>query len=376
MIKANIVVVGAGVAGLTTALLLSKQKRYSITVVAKHMPGDYDIEYTSPWAGANYVPESEPDTPEMEWDRVTFKELWKLANDVPAAGIHIQKMIKCYREKDNKNNPGQWQAQQNSWYKDILPDFKVLPESDLPPTVDAATTFKTMCINTAIYLPWLISQCLAAGIVFNRSNLTSLTEASSLHHTRKLASLIVNCTGLLAHKIHGLGPDGKGDKLVYPARGQIVLVRNEVENMVELSAPVDGGDEMTYIMTRAAGGGTVLGGCYQKGNWDSQSDPNLALRIMTRAVELCPELANGKGVEGLDVVRHGVGLRPAREGGTRIDASWVDGVLVVHNYGHAGFGYQSSYGCSEAVVRVVEDVLEDSIKVPKEQDVWAGKVKL
>lgn len=42
--------------GLTTALLLSRDSRYSISVIAKHMPGDYDIEYASPWAGANYMP--------------------------------------------------------------------------------------------------------------------------------------------------------------------------------------------------------------------------------------------------------------------------------------------------------------------------------
>jgi hypothetical protein len=46
----------AGVAGLTTALLLSKNPEYNIVVAAKHMPGDYDIEYASPWAGANYMP--------------------------------------------------------------------------------------------------------------------------------------------------------------------------------------------------------------------------------------------------------------------------------------------------------------------------------
>lgn len=46
----------AGVAGLTTALLLSKNPRHKITVAAKHMPGDYDIEYASPWAGADYMP--------------------------------------------------------------------------------------------------------------------------------------------------------------------------------------------------------------------------------------------------------------------------------------------------------------------------------
>lgn len=46
----------AGVSGLTCALLLAKQKGNAVTVVAKHMPGDYDIEYTSPWAGANVLP--------------------------------------------------------------------------------------------------------------------------------------------------------------------------------------------------------------------------------------------------------------------------------------------------------------------------------
>jgi hypothetical protein len=33
----------------------------------------------------------------MEWDRNTFKELWRLANDVPAAGIHVIPVTKCYR---------------------------------------------------------------------------------------------------------------------------------------------------------------------------------------------------------------------------------------------------------------------------------------
>lgn len=49
----------AGVIGLTTALLLSQNPRYRITIAAKHMPGDYDIEYASPWAGANYAPYDE-----------------------------------------------------------------------------------------------------------------------------------------------------------------------------------------------------------------------------------------------------------------------------------------------------------------------------
>lgn len=89
---------------------------------------------------------------------------------------------------------------------------------------------------------------------------------------------------------------------------------------------------------RAGGGGTVLGGCYQKHNWSSDIDHNLAQRIMKRCVEICPELTNGKGVEGLDIIRHGVGLRPFRDGGARIEKETIDGVKVVHNYGAAGWG--------------------------------------
>jgi D-amino-acid oxidase len=37
-------------------LILSRDKANAVTVVAKHMPGDYDIEYASPFAGANICP--------------------------------------------------------------------------------------------------------------------------------------------------------------------------------------------------------------------------------------------------------------------------------------------------------------------------------
>ena len=111
------------------------------------------------------------------------------------------------------------------------------------------------------------------------------------------------------------------------------------------------------------GGGTLLGGCYQKGNWDSQVDPNLANRIMKRAIELCPSLTDGKGIEHLSIIRHGVGLRPVRLGGTRLEKEKIDNGWVVHNYGHGGYGYQSSYGCSKDVVRLVDEALKVQAKL-------------
>lgn len=119
---------------------------------------------------------------------------------------------------------------------------------------------------------------------------------------------------------------------------------------------------MTIILP-IVGGGTILGGSYQKHNWDALPDPNLANRIMNRAIAICPALVKeGQGIEGLDVVRHGVGLRPLRDGGPRIEKDQVNGVKIVHNYGHGGFGYQASFGCSQMTVSLVKEVLQNKLR--------------
>ncbi|ORY16130.1 D-amino-acid oxidase [Clohesyomyces aquaticus] len=360
MAEKNIVVIGAGVAGLTTALLLSKKPRYKIVVAAKHMPGDYDIEYTSPWAGANYMPVSVRGTESENWDMETWAPLADLAKNHPDAGVHFQDCEIHNRTVDIGSATAEWFAELLSpspWFKDVVPNFRQLPKDCLLPGVDSATSFTSVCINTAIYLPWLVSQCLKNGVVFKRAVLSHVSEASlpGIHPSNKV-DLVVNCTGLGAAKLGGVE-----DKTVVPARGQIVLVRNDAGKMMDISGTDDGDGEACYVMTRAAGGGTILGGSYQKGNWESQPDPNLAIRIMKRAVQLCPQLTGGKGIEHLDVIRHAVGLRPVREGGTRIEKEVKDGVWIVHNYGAGGAGYQSSYGCAKAAVELVEEALGSSV---------------
>lgn len=136
-----------------------------------------------------------------------------------------------------------------------------------------------------------------------------------------------------------------------------MLVRNECTPMVATSGTEDGPVDMLYIMQRAAGGGTILGGTYDKNNWESVPDPNIANRIMQRAVKLCPELAGGKGVPGLSVIRHVVGLRPYREGGVRVEREKLDADTdIVHNYGHAGWGYQGSYATAQRAVELVKGI--------------------
>jgi D-amino-acid oxidase len=235
----------------------------------------------------------------------------------------------------------------------------MLPESELRPGVDSASVFTSVCINTAIYLPWLVSQCLKNGVIFKRAVFKHISDAAHQGvHPSNAVDLVVNCTGLMAAKLGGVE-----DQTVVPARGQIVVVRNDAGKMMDISGTDDGDEEACYVMTRAAGGGTVLGGSYELGNWESQVDPSMAVRIMKRAVKLCPALTGGKDIDHLDIVRHGVGLRPVRLGGTRIEKERIDGVWVVHNYGAGGAGYQSSYGCAQAALNLAEDIFGSRAKL-------------
>lgn len=239
------------------------------------------------------------------------------------------------------------------WFADLFDDYRELPRKDVLPGYDSACEFTSVCINTAVYLPWLVGQLLRNGAKVKRAVVSDIRQAKSMSHTGRPASLIINATGLGSMKI-----DGIKDSTMYPARGQVVVVRNEIEPML-LGSGTSGGEpgDALYAMQRAAGGGTILGGTFQPDNWESQPDPDTSLRIMSRIVEAVPHIAGGKGVAGLSVVRHGVGLRPYRKSGVRIEKEKLDDhTWIVHNYGHGGWGYQGSYGCAQDVVALVEKV--------------------
>jgi D-amino-acid oxidase len=320
------------------------------------------------------------------WEKNTWPEIKRLAEEVPAAGIHFQSRslkvarhhcssltdrIECQvlrRKKDSVADEAVGPLYDDSlfnpnpWYGRMFDDYRKLNDNELADDILAGCEFTSVCINTAVYLPWLVGQCVELGTVFRRAVLKHITEAASMSHTGSKADIVVNASGLLACRLGGVM-----DPAVFPIRGQIVLVRNKAPVMLTTSSTDDGEDELLYTMTRAVGGGTILGGTYTKGNWDPIPDPNIAVRIMKRAVEAQPELTEGKGIEGLSVIRHGVGLRPGRTGGVRIATEVIDGTPVVHNYGHAGWGYQGSYGCAEGVLELVDEIIAekgfDNLKV-------------
>jgi len=230
--------------------------------------------------------------------------------------------------------------------------------------MDGGTSFGSVCINPEIYLAWLVSECLKNRVRFRRADIKHIHDATKLHHSGSPAHLVVNCTGL-----GSLSLGGVQDKKLYPGRGQVVLVRNEPRAMVAVSGTDDGPDEAAYVMNRAAGGGCVLGGCMQPGVWESQTDANLSIRIMKRCVELCPELVpQGKGIEALSVIGEWTGLRPMREGGIRVEKETMNDevgkpLTVIHDYGHGGYGFQTSYGTAGKVVTLVNEALKEKARL-------------
>lgn len=237
----------------------------------------------------------------------------------------------------------------------MFDDYRELRPDELIPGHQSGCEFTSVCINVTVYLPWLLGQCLKHGVVVKRAVLSDIREAKAMSHTGRPATFVINTTGLGSFSLGGVE-----DKSMTPARGQTVLVRNESTPMLGSSGTDDDAAEMIYLMQRAAGGGTILGGTYDLGNWDPEPDMDIAARIMRRVVEARPEIAGGRGVEGLSVVRHGVGLRPYRKGGVRIEEERLDeDTWAVHNYGHAGWGYQGSYGCAERVVQLVNKIRKE-----------------
>ena len=117
----------------------------------------------------------------------------------------------------------------------------------------------SVSINTQIYLPYLRSQLLALGTMFIRRHVSHIREAFTLGNI--LPSAVVNASGLLASHLGGVE-----DKDVYPTRGQTILVRNQCSKMYFRGAERLG-EEITYIIPRPFGGGTILGGCRQDNNW-------------------------------------------------------------------------------------------------------------
>ncbi|KAI5796376.1 hypothetical protein DFH27DRAFT_564105 [Peziza echinospora] len=349
----HIVVVGAGVIGLQTALSLL-EAGYKVTIVAKHWPGDFDITYASPWAGAHWRSHATDSEPHLqEFDSVTFKYWSDLLTTTAAAegstksdiGIAFSPAI-YLSPPDTAEIP---------WWSTLVKDYTVLPPSTLTSNLYQAT-YTTITINPPAYLGYLLSRLGDLGVSTITAELydglDEVWELPGLEDSDHEVDLVVNCTGLSAKELVNNVDDER--RKLFPTKGQTVLVRGEARAVRYLQADSNGEGE-AYVIPRVGSGTTILGGSRGVGDWDPTVDPSLSAQILARCTPLAPELLDPHTGE-FEVISHQVGRRPTRLGGPRIELETLgNGRVVCHAYGHGGAGYQASVGSARRVVGLVEE---------------------
>ncbi|THY19390.1 hypothetical protein D6D01_07074 [Aureobasidium pullulans] len=349
----SIVVIGAGVIGLDVALVLAENGYgHHTTVVAQHLPGDTSINYTSPWAGANFSAISGSDENALIWDKAGYRRLMKLAEtDGPAAAIKKTQSVEYWDEQ-----PAEEKLSSLAGYLD---DFTVISQEQLIPGVAFGISFTTVTINAPRHIQYLKTKLESLGVRFFRRKLEHLDHGFLSEHTK----ILFNCVGNAARQLPGVQ-----DSKCYPVRGQIVLARapHIAKNVMR-----HGKDSETYIIPRPySNGNVILGGFMQKNNGTGDTFAHEVESIWHRSSTLEPSL----DVPETEVLATFAGLRPGRQGGARIETEQrAGGRFVVHNYGAGGTGYQAGLGMAMQAVGLGLPHLAD---ITRDQDfVDLGNVK-
>ena len=312
----DVLVLGAGVIGLTSAIRLA-EAGVRVAVQAAEAPG----ATTSAAAGALWGPHLVgADDRVPRWAGETRAVLAAL--DL-SAGVHsCDGMMAVMVPQDDPPDAADGVQ------------YTPCPPADLPPGYAAGWRLTAPLVEMPVYLRYLAGRLRAAGgRLLGQRRFASLDEVAR----SCAAPVIVNCPGAGARE---LVPDPS----VIPVRGQVVVTANPgvSEFFVGNGATPD---ELTYLFPH--GETVVVGGTQEHGNASRVPDPATADRILAAAATVEPRLA------GVAVLEHRVGLRPGRPY-VRLEAEVrADGRQVVHNYGHGGAGVSLAWGCASEAARVV-----------------------
>jgi D-amino-acid oxidase len=307
--KQRVAIIGAGVSGLTCAVLFAENE-YQTTILADEIGDEtnsaaaaaiwypYDVG-----AGAQIIP----------WALKSHERFLELARD-PQTGVSITE-LRVFSRLGPITAP--------EWAQ----SFATSPvgASDTPSAFVNGFVINVPLIETGRYLAYLASRLTNAG-----GSIRGGIRFKDLEEIGAEFDLIVNCAGIGARE---LVPDGEME----PHRGQVAIVRK-----IDLSYAVVCDDPpLMYAIPRS--NDCVFGGTNDVSD-DRSADPRTTARIIAEC-----ERVLGRTAPRL--IRDRVGLRPCRRRGVRVAAEKLrDGRPVIHNYGHGGSGFTLSWGCAENVL--------------------------
>ena len=293
----RVIVVGAGVVGLTCAVRLL-EAGHRVDVVARDLPR----ETTSAVAAALWYPyRALPQDRVTAWAATSYDVFATLARESPGSGVRLVAGTEVVA-------PGT----PDPWWLSAVPELS---------RVERGWSFVAPVVDMPVHLTWLAGRVEALGGTVTRLNLRVLPDGGDA---------VVNCSGIGARLL-------AGDLEVTPVRGQVVYVDR---HGLDLDRWWLDGSGPTYVVPRE--NDVVVGGTDEEGDWSRTPSPRTAADILERASRLVPELALAR-VRG-----HKVGLRPARPV-VRLEREG----RVVHCYGHGGAGVTLGWGCAAEVASLL-----------------------
>ncbi|KAI6780668.1 D-amino-acid oxidase-like protein [Emericellopsis cladophorae] len=326
----TVVIIGAGIIGLTTALKLQAHLPPSSTdilLVAKEWPTSipgappsHSVDYASMWAGAHVrpIPASTPQlTREAAWLKTTCTEFARQVEKEPSIGVTSTKGVEFL-----DNPPENYAAQTKERFETEtgLVGYRRYNDEDLPRGAKLGYEYSTYCINAPVYCANLLRKFIARGGRTMQRDLRTEWEAFILRDDVKM------------------NQDGS----------------------------------WSFIIPRFFDGGTIMGGTKEPGSW--HAEPNAAQRAkLLKGGHALTKYATDEAVrapQDVKVIADVVGRRPTRDGGVRIQVeekrlTGTYGELktghVVHAYGAGGRGFEISWGVAEEVSQLASRGFQDLV---------------
>ncbi|KAK4333658.1 DAO domain-containing protein [Rhodotorula toruloides] len=327
------------------------KRGYPVLLFAHQLPGDpLSPDFASTAAGAHHLSfAGDDDWRQRSFDMRTFERLWAESEDAAKGeerGVMRLTQTELYK------------GDLHLRFLEGLPDFRIHDASTLPDAIEHAVSFTSMTIEPARYLQRLLNEFTLLGGSVRR--VPQLAALSDVRKYVRAPLAVLNCTGIGACTL----TDVK-DTTVRAVRGQVLKLRAPWvkagwTRQIGSLAGGEGG-ERTYVIPRASGE-VIIGGTREVDDYHPDPRPETTTDIIRRALEICPSLALPPSTtEPIDVrsiiEAEVVGFRPTRDAGIRLEAEELntdDGtMLVVHNYGHGGYGWQSMWGCAEEAGKIV-----------------------
>jgi D-amino-acid oxidase len=307
----EVLVIGAGVIGLSTAIRLAEDGM-TVAIATAHEPQETTSALATAMVGPTFAP---PGSRLRLWEEETLREVSGV--DRLDSGVH-----RCRGRFASRLTGVQPPGAEN------LACFEHCGQSELPDGYQSGFWAEVPLVDMPVYLAYLLQRFNQAGGAIEVRAIDSLIEAASL------SPMVVNCSGLGARH---LVPDPD----VAPIRGPKIIVTNPGVDTFFMEGPPS--EEWTCFHPHGAV--VVLGGS-SRASEDVTPNPEEAQAILARCASVEPRLA------GAVIIEHRVGLRPGRSA-VRLEREFVNGSTVVHNYGHGALGVTLSWGCARGAAALL-----------------------